>query len=582
MQTLSNEKINKNDETDQANEMKKTCQEIEKFCEQNQKNLSPEEILKLIEINFPKIFKESKQIFFSTSKEVEMPLFKKFSQKVLKIVNQKEFKQKESFMKEIGNDLFEKKNVQNSNIDDNNENEKILDPNEEKEFMKNEIFKLKKRNYNLFERLTCLENELQHLKVNNNAVVKKVYEVQDEIKFQSNPFKKPSLLHLPTFIEESPEIKQYFWALYRRLSFFCKSVDLFRNQYVIMKTKTEKTNSSSESILNSPNSVKSHLSDKKSVQFKENEEEWWQNDDIEKLSSLSKTDIDMSVISKSRLAKPPNFISNKKILKNNPKIQKPYIYNKITTKNIKETNSQDQYLVREFLSIFKSIIKIASHCHLPFKEEIGIYSPENISEKAPLILLSSLNKKHPWFISAYELALYCSLSFKNNIIFASKNSEVNFFKKEKAIEFELFMPIRGEFILSDQERLAILHSYKIIIFLYLQTFLFNTCMRDHSDKEKSCEGSCRYSILSEDQFESLIHFLFELDEGKEEENNIDKQNSADFNKTKFDNVGGVIEPSNNWNELKRSLLKKILTTIKHKSFLPKTNENILEIDILKE
>ena len=201
------------------------------------------------------------------------------------------------------------------------------------------------------------------------------------------------------------------------------------------------------------------------------------------------------------------------------------------------------------------------------------------------MLLTNLKEKHPWFLNAYELAEELTLKNHNRIRLAHQNKELNFFKKERRLEMEIFMPLRGEFVTYDQEKLGLIDSLKVMISLYLNTFHYNTCFKCESKKQvqentaeseprkeqiSQCKGSCQYMIVSENSEDSLLNFLFSFDESQSSENSYE----AAFGEEK-----SRVSVDFDWKEKKKFLMKQIVSVTRHKNFIPKNQEqNVLEID----
>ena len=230
------------------------------------------------------------------------------------------------------------------------------------------------------------------------------------------------------------------------------------------------------------------------------------------------------------------------------------------------------------MNIFNTLKKIGNYCILPFQETRSFYEFKFISEKLPLMMISTVTDAHPWFYNPYELAEEITLLMKDRILMASKNMEILFFKSEKMLEMEIFTALRGEFIQNDYEKLAIVDSFKVLTYFYLNTFLINTCFlcqkeTDQQNDGKKCTGTCQFDVKNENEDNNILHYLFQLK---------DTEDNKKLKTFGFDNKGKV-NVQVDWKRIKIESIKKIQKVIKHKQFIPKKkNSKMVEIDDSKD
>ena len=233
------------------------------------------------------------------------------------------------------------------------------------------------------------------------------------------------------------------------------------------------------------------------------------------------------------------------------------------------------------MHLFRVLIKVSGHCILPFKESVAFYSNKFVSEKVPLMALSNVSAAHPWFLDPYRLAEEMALIPGQRILQASKNAEIMYFKSEKMLEMELFSPLRGEFVQNDFEKLAILDSYKILTFFYMNTYFVNSCffclekpLADAKNPEKACKGTCQFNLKNQNDECKLIKNLFQMKDIKEDIAQFKSFSAKNKNKMHLEM---------DYNSTKEDILKKLRLVIKHKNFIPKKgNSRMVEIDEQKD
>lgn len=290
-------------------------------------------------------------------------------------------------------------------------------------------------------------------------------------------------------------------------------------------------------------------------------QEWWEND-----ANSDKSNFDICENKTTSQAQ------------TQPEQQSPYIYTSATIQNQKKVNVRSHHFISQFMHLFRVLVKVSGHCILPFKESTAFYSNKFVSEKVPLMMLSSLCSAHPWFLDPYRLAEELTLIPGQRVLQAKKNMEILYFKSEKMLEMELFSPLRGEFVQNDFEKLAILDSYKILSFLYMNTYFVNSCFfcLEKSQKllssdgpEKPCTGTCQFNLKSQGDESKLVKQLFQL--GNVKEDIAQLQSFTQRNKGKM----GFVVDSDAFQE---ETIKKLRLVIKHKNFIPKKgNSRMVEI-----
>jgi hypothetical protein len=282
-------------------------------------------------------------------------------------------------------------------------------------------------------------------------------------------------------------------------------------------------------------------------------DEWWNND-----NNSEDSDFDISPI------KPKN---------QNPKTEResPYVYSISTIKNQFVINSFSHSHIKQFMNLFHILNKIEIYCILPFQETRSFYNLKYVSEKLPLMMLSTLTKSHPWFFNPFELAEDLTLAMKDRVNLASKNMELLFFKSERMLEMELFTPLRDEFVQNDFEKLAIIDSYKVLTYLYLNSFLINTCFlckkspKTQDSSAEKCKGTCQFDVKSENDESGLLKYLFQFEDPEE------KKKLKLFGKKNKVKLSASID----WKSIKLECSKKIQKVIKHKNFIPKKKSSRL-------
>lgn len=223
------------------------------------------------------------------------------------------------------------------------------------------------------------------------------------------------------------------------------------------------------------------------------------------------------------------------------------------------------------MNLFRVISKVSIHCHLPFKESVVLYTDNFVSEKTPLVALSNVCSEHPWLLEPYKVAEELTLSSLDRIKNAPKNSEICFFKSEKMLDMEVFSPLRGEFVQNDYEKLAILDSFKVLIFLFMKTFHVNTCLLCQGQENTKCKGTCGFQMVESDKHDQYLSLLFSNKDG-------DTQTMSKLKGFSSKKVG-PIHVGFDWKTTQMAILKNLRLVLKHKNFIPKkSNCSVVQID----
>lgn len=219
----------------------KDCKKVEADCSKNLSS-SPSKILKKLETNFPNFFKNCNKFYKKCNPEKHLINFTKLLRKMSKSTPNKTFDDPEtSLLRNLDFDMSESKNSKlnlsfdNFDKTDNDDDNIIISSSGSKNFqvsrLTKEINLLKKREFKMVNRLGHLEKQVSLLMLDNKNHVRKTYELQSELVLRSG-IENLTLLQLHPVIEARIELRIYFWALYRRLHFFAKNIDIFRKQFI--------------------------------------------------------------------------------------------------------------------------------------------------------------------------------------------------------------------------------------------------------------------------------------------------------------------------------------------------------------
>ena len=225
------------------------CKKIEKACSGSEAS-SPIQILKQLESDFPNFFTHCNKFYKKCSPETHLVHFTKLLRQISKSTPSKDFDDPESsLLRNLDLDMSESKaskvNLSFDNLDnlDKTDDDNMIistSVNKNPDFsqLDKEIILLKKREFKMLNRLSLLEKQMSIVMIENKNHIRKTYELQSELAMRSD-FESLSLLQLHPIIEARVELKIYFWALYRRLHFFAKNIDIFRKQFIrVRETET--------------------------------------------------------------------------------------------------------------------------------------------------------------------------------------------------------------------------------------------------------------------------------------------------------------------------------------------------------
>lgn len=239
----------------------KNCPLVEEICQNKEKDY-PGTVLKEIEYKFPQFFANFKIYFKDVKSVYKMEHFRILVGSVIQLSSKKDISKEgdSPSIRKLDLDLLsnEEKGGKFKLVNQSFEMEQVSKQSEEKgpsdvakDSRNSDLhnFTLEKRSYFLFKKVEFLEREMKIYKRDKSALLRKTYQIQDEVRLINNSLRDSSLLELHPEIEKHLELKLYFWSVYRRLRFFARVSDLFRNRFVKVYKK-KKVNSSSINFLN--------------------------------------------------------------------------------------------------------------------------------------------------------------------------------------------------------------------------------------------------------------------------------------------------------------------------------------------
>ena len=218
------------------------CKKVEKICKEK-KACPPDEIIKQIAKDIPNFIENCNEYYQKSNPQKNLRNFNRVIRKIEKQQSKDENNRIPMFkFGVLGLDDDDKSDVELSFDNEDHPGESkdeveiAFDPKNSKEqsYLYKELVQLKKREFGMLKKISDLEQKLSLIMLENSNHIRKTYEIQNELISRSK-FDSPILLQLHPVIESKIELKIYFWALYRRLSFFAIIFDLFRKRFIRVK-----------------------------------------------------------------------------------------------------------------------------------------------------------------------------------------------------------------------------------------------------------------------------------------------------------------------------------------------------------